>query len=244
VVIRKPSDLGYEDGKFTLPKLNIFEHIVKNEDLNVTVDGQMLLLPEIALSLNDRRTARRDSMNNRVDEGCMLVNGNNEQWLAWCDLNIESEMLKHGIKEAVEVKGSDKPEYKERMMIGFAKGQFRALVSKPSIAGWGLNFQSCHNMIFVGLSDSYEAFYQAVRRCYRFGQTNEVNVHIITSEAEGAVKANIERKERDANIMFDEMVKHTQKILTEEIHGTTKETIEYNPRIEMIIPEWIRSEVA
>lgn len=103
-----------------------------------------------------------------------------------------------------------------------------------------MNWQNCSNMIFVGLSDSYEMMYQAIRRCYRFGQDKEVNVHIVISEQEGAVKANIERKEKDYVKMFTEMVKHTHKILTEEIHGTIKESIEYNPQIEMIIPEWLR----
>jgi hypothetical protein len=241
VVIRKPSDLGYEDGKFTLPELKIYEHIVKSE--KKVESGQTSLIPEIAKTLSERRNARRLSLRNRVKKACSLANSNSEQWLVWCDLNAESEALAKEIIESYEVKGSDKPDYKEATMLGFAKGNLRALISKPTIAGWGLNFQTCHNMIFVGLSDSYEAFYQAVRRCYRFGQTKKVNVHIITSEAEGAVKVNIERKEKEANKMFDEMVKHTQKILTEEVHGTIKETIDYNPQIEMIIPEWIRSEV-
>jgi hypothetical protein len=240
VVITKPSDLGYEDDKFILPKLNIIEHIVKNEGFNSTSDGQMLLVPEVAQSLNDRRAARRDSMENRVSEASDLANSNNEQWLVWCDLNSESDSLKRVINGAVEVKGSDKNEHKESSMIEFASKNIRALTSKPSICGYGMNWQNCHNMIFVGLSDSWEMYYQAVRRCWRFGQDKEVNVHIVISEAEGAVKANIERKEKDAEKMISEMVKHTQDILTKEVHGTFKVTEGYKAEIEMILPKWLR----
>lgn len=104
-----------------------------------------------------------------------------------------------------------------------------------------LNWQNCHNMIFVGLSDSYEMMYQAVRRCWRFGQTQTVKVHIVTSEAEGAVKENIERKERQAERMTAEMVQHTKDILEQEIRGTVKVSIPYNPQVKMILPDWIRS---
>jgi SNF2 family DNA or RNA helicase len=126
-------------------------------------------------------------------------------------------------------------------MNRFTVGGIRTLVSKPSIAGFGLNWQNCHNMIFVGLSDSYEMMYQAIRRCWRFGQTHDVYVHIITSEAEGAVKENIDRKEKQSTFMVNEMVKHTKVILEEEIRGTTRQTIPYNPQVEMIIPDWLRS---
>ena len=235
VVITKPSDLGYSDEGFKLPKLNMHEILVKSPIS--TTDGQISLIPTLAQTLTDRRDARRNSIDNRVNAAVELIN--DEQWLIWCDLNVESEMLKKSIEGSVEVKGSDKDSHKEQSAISFSKGELKYMVSKPSLFGMGLNFQSCHNMIFVGLSDSYEQLYQAIRRCWRFGQTKDVNVYIITSEAEGAVKANIERKEKESASMINEMIQHTQKILTEEIHGSIRESIEYNPQIQMKLPKWI-----
>ena len=164
-----------------------------------------------------------------------------EQWIIWCDLNDESAMLTDMIAASVEVRGTDKPEEKASALRSFADGDIRYLVTKPSIAGFGMNWQQCHNMIFVGLSDSYEAMYQSIRRCYRFGQEHPVNVHIVTSAAEGAVKANVERKEAQATAMKQNMVQYTKEILTREIHGTERIVIPYDPAVEMQIPEWLRS---
>jgi hypothetical protein len=235
VVITKPSDLGYSDEGFELPPLNVTEIIVESplED----GEGQLSLLPTLANTLTERRQARRGSLDNRVEKAIDLIN--NEQWLLWCDLNIESDMLHKNIDGSVEVKGSDKDKHKVKSAVDFSNGDLRILVSKASIFGFGLNFQSCHNMVFVGLSDSYEQLYQAIRRCWRFGQTQPVNVYIITSESEGAVKNNIDRKERESEKMIVEMVKFTQEILTKEIHGSHSELILYNPQIEMKVPEWL-----
>lgn len=139
------------------------------------------------------------------------------------------------------MRGTDTPEYKSEMLNKFAVGEIRVLITKSLIAGYGMNFQSCHNMIFVGISDSWENYYQSVRRCWRYGQTETVNVHIITSEAEGAVKDNIERKEKQAQYMIQEMVKYTKNVLEEEIRGTVRISTPYNPRIEMELPIWIKS---
>ena len=107
------------------------------------------------------------------------------QFLVWCDLNDESVMLSSLIKDVVQVTGSDSDEHKENSLLDFAEGKIRVLVSKPKIAGWGLNLQNCHNQVFVGLSDSFEAMYHAVRRSYRFGQKEKVLIHIITHESRG-----------------------------------------------------------
>lgn len=237
VVLQKPSDLGYEDGDFTLPELNIHEVIVESPK------DPSCMFPKIAQTLHERRQARRDSLEKRVEKSSELANANDEQWVVWCDLNIESEKLTKAIDGAVEVKGPDKPEHKINTAIGFADGDIRTIVTKPSIFGWGLNWQHCNNMIFTGLSDSYEQFYQAVRRIWRFGQKETVNVYIVISEAEGAVKKNIQRKEKDTTKMMSEMVKHTQKILTEEIHGTIRETIEYHPTEKMELPKWLKEAI-
>jgi DNA modification methylase/superfamily II DNA or RNA helicase len=202
IAIRMPSDIGYSDDGFDLPPLRRHAHVVEGE----ATEG--MLFPVEAKSLMERRGARRASMDRRVKMCAEIVAEHpDDTWLIWCDLNAESEALTRAIPDAVEVKGADKPEYKEEMMLGFAAGNVRVLVSKPSICGFGMNFQTCHRMAFVGLSDSFEMLYQATRRCWRFGQTEPVDVHVITANTEGAVVRNIERKETQAAEMFDMITK-------------------------------------
>lgn len=236
-----PADLGYDNTGYILPKLNIHEITVKSKDLEDT-DGQMMLMAETCLSLNERRKARNDSLEDRVKAAAEIANNADGQVLVWCDLNRESEELTKAISSAVEVKGADTDEHKRESMIGFSKGEIKVLVSKPKIAGWGMNWQNCSKVIFVGLSDSFESYYQAVRRCWRFGQKNEVDVYIITSEKEGAVKENIERKQRDAQKMTAELVKHTKNILKSDIKSTVRMSETYYAFEKIIVPDWIRSE--
>lgn len=238
VVITKPSDLGYGDNNFKLPALNMIEH--KTQKDCHFIGEQVSLFAQTALSLVERRNARRETLSERVQITADIVNNSTEQFIVWCDLNAESEALKKAIAGSVEVKGSDKTDHKINSALDFASGKIRVIISKPSIFGWGINWQQCHNMCFVGLSDSYEQFYQAVRRCYRFGQTKEVNVHIVISEKEGAVLDNIKRKENQAEEMIREMVKYTHLVLEKEIRGITREVIGYNPQIKMILPQWLK----
>ena len=239
-VLQKPSDLGYDDAGYDLPPLTIQEHVVRSGSMEDD-DGQLLLAPQAKMSLLERRRARRDSLSARVKVAAdIAAQIPDEQLLVWCDLNAESEALQQAIAGAVEVKGSDHPKHKTDTMMGFSSGSVRALVSKPSIAGWGMNWQNCRHMVFVGLSDSFEAYYQALRRCWRFGQKHPVYAHLVVSEAEGAVRANIERKQREAERMTRELVKHTQKILTADIRQTTKITEIYQATAKMAVPDWLR----
>lgn len=203
VALRKPSDLGYDDGLFILPPCNINQVTV---DLDAFQAGMLFAVE--AVGLEEQRAARRASMADRVAACAEMVNSSNEPWLVWCDLNDESAMLARAIPDAVEVKGSDSPEHKEDAMLGFSDGRYRVIITKPSIAGFGMNWQHCSHVAFVGLSHSYEQYYQAIRRCWRFGQENPVNVNVITSTAEGSVVANIEWKEKQAMEMYDNIVKH------------------------------------
>jgi len=166
----------------------------------------MALFAMEARTLSDQRQVRKASLQMRVAAAAQLANSNTEQWLIWCDLNDESKALTAAIDGAVEVSGSDSDEHKRQSAIDFQDGNIRVLVSKPSIFGFGLNFQGCHNVAFVGLSHSYEAFYQAIRRCWRFGQQKPVNAHIIYDVAEGRVIDNIRRKEADSIAMAQNMV--------------------------------------
>lgn len=237
VVLTSPADLGYSGEGYNLPQLNTVEHLV--EPGTKSMDGNLTLLTKTAQTLSERREARRNSLDERCEEAAEIVKTDAGQWLVWCDLNDESSKLKSLIPGAVEIRGSDTPQDKADRLRGFTDDSIRVLVTKPSIAGFGLNWQGCHNMIFVGLSDSYEMMYQAIRRCYRFGQANTVNVHIVTSTAEGAVRENIERKDRQRADMTAKMVRHTKEILRKEIRGTTRDVIEYNPQVEMKIPAWL-----
>ena len=235
VMLTKPSDLGYVDDKYNLPPLRIHQITVKVES-----PTESLFAVE-AQTLQERQAARRDSIDDRVKACANIVNQSDEPWLIWCNLNSESEALKHAIIGSVDVKGSDSPEHKEKSLLGFIDGDIKKMVTKASIAGFGLNFQICSKMAFVGLSDSFEQYYQAVRRCWRFGQTSPVDVYVITAETEGAVVANIERKEREFETMLSGMIAATQEITRKNIRGTTKDTTKYNPTVEMTIPDWIRS---
>ena len=222
VMIQKPSDIGYDDGDFMLPDLKIHQSVVETTPTN----GEYLFAME-AQTLQERIGARRDSIADRVVKCAELVNDSKESWLIWCNLNNESAALAKAIDGAVEVKGSDKHEHKESAMMGFSSGDVRILVTKPSIAGFGMNWQHCHNVAFVGLSDSYEQFYQAIRRCWRFGQQSNVNCHIITADTEGSVVKNIQRKEMDAARMAENMVKNMSDLNSENIKGTRRTMNEY-----------------
>ncbi len=216
VTMRKPSDLGYDDNGFTLPELRI--HQIRVESNN---NGGHLFPMEVA-TLQERIQARRDTVDARVKACSELVNGDQTEWLIWCNLNKESTGIAKSIKGAVEITGSDKPDVKSSRMIDFTNGKIKKLVTKPSIAGFGMNWQHCSKMAFVGLSDSYEQFYQAVRRCWRFGQSDPVDVYVITADIEGAIVKNIERKEKDANLMAESMVKHMADINKANIKGTRR----------------------
>lgn len=233
VCVRNPSDLGYSTDGYNLPKLNLIKEIVKSDP------AEYELVARRAETLSERREARKESMMDRIDRARELVESSDESWLIWCDYNIESTTLAKTIPDSVEVVGSDNPEYKAQTAIDFANGEIRALVSKPSIYGFGMNFQNCHNMIFCGISDSYEQFYQAVRRCWRYGQEHDVNVHIITSERELNVLENIERKQKQMDVMQSNMVELMHDVTMSEIKHTTRITTEYRPQIEMEVPEWI-----
>lgn len=227
VFINNPECLGYPGEGYNLPPLNIIEHIV---------DGEEPI--QESLSLMERRQARKDSLDLRVAKAAEIANSLDSQVLVWCDLNAESEALTKAIDGAVEVCGSDKPKHKSDSMLGFSQGEVKALVTKPSIAGWGMNWQNCSNMIFVGLSDSYEQYYQAVRRCWRFGQNKPVNVHIVISAKEGCVKENIERKQSDALKMQLAMIEYTKEITKKELQTTKRIDTPYRPEVKMVLPEW------
>jgi len=234
VILTKPSDLGYTDNGFNLPKLNTHSIVIKS---NKPADGY--LFPMVAQTLQERRSARQSSIDERVSKCAEIVNSTSEPFIVWCNLNKESELLAKAITGAKEIRGCHDNDYKEKTMLEFSDGFLRVLVTKPSISGHGMNWQHCSNMTFVGLSDSFEQYFQAVRRCWRFGQKKDVNVYIITSDLEGAVVDNINRKEQKAMQMIDELVKYTKDIISENIKSTRRMQSYYKPSQQIIIPEWL-----
>lgn len=232
MMIKNPSDLGFDGIKFILPELNIESIIIEGEP-----DPESLFV-EYAETLSERREARKKSLDERVRKTAQIAS-KSDQCLIWCDYNDESTALKKAIQGSVEVKGSDTSEHKEKAMIGFGKGEVKYLISKPSICGFGMNWQNCHDMIFCGLSDSYEQFYQAIRRCYRFGQTQEVNVHVIISEKEMNVLNNIKQKQADHERMSKEMIEIISENAIAELHNYERKQTDYLPDQDMQVPEWL-----
>ena len=237
---KRPQDLGYAEEGYELPELRIHEETVESTSTEL-IDGQMMMFAPVGKTLLERRSARRNSLLDRVNRAAEIANATKEQVLVWCDLNSESKALTEAIRDAVEVEGSMSLEEKEKGITGFLTGENRVLVSKPSIAGFGINAQNAHIEIFVGLSDSFEAYYQAVRRCWRFGQDKPVDVYIIISDAEGAVKENIQRKQRDAERMTDELIGFTREFLKSDLKQTKRDVDEYYAFEQMEVPEWLKT---
>jgi superfamily II DNA or RNA helicase len=235
-MVRKPSDLGFDDSAYALPPLHLHEHTVSTE---MPLNG-MLFAAE-AQTLSERRDARRMSVDDRVRDCASIVNQDkNEPWVVWCDLNAEGDALTKAIDGAVQIAGADSVEVKEQRLADFAAGKFRVLVSKPSICGFGLNWQHSARMAFVGVTDSFEAYYQAVRRCWRFGQKRDVHVHVFASSSEGAVVANLKRKERDATAMAESLSQETRDAVMQEVTGTTRQTNIHNASKRVTVPAFLK----
>lgn len=199
---RRPSDLGFSDAGYELPPLHIEAEYVKAE---ITPGEGQLFAADLG-GVSGRSKVRRQTMDARVERAAELADDGN-QWIIWTGLNPEADACAKAIDGAVNVEGSWTPEAKAEALEAFQDGELRVLVTKPKIAGFGMNFQNCSRMAFVGLSDSYEAYYQAVRRCWRFGQTEPVNAHIVLSEIESQIATNVRRKETESARMVESLVR-------------------------------------
>lgn len=204
--IKKPSDLGYEDDGFVLPGLNIIPHFIESDYCPA---GQLFFTT--LKGITNRLEIRRKTIKERTQWAADIINTSDEAWLIWCGLNEESKLARQLIPDGVEVKGADSLERKIENIESFKSGDTRVLITKTKIAGFGMNFQHCHNVLFLGLNDSWEAYYQAIRRCYRFGQKHQVNVHIILSEQERGIFDNIMKKERQALAMSANLIDNVQQ---------------------------------
>ena len=220
VCLNNPEDLGFDGSKFILPPISINPLIVHSEFKR---EGELFFTG--LKGIGDRIHIRKGTVEDRVSSIIELIENSNEQWLLWCGLNNESDMLHRKLNgRSVNVQGSDSLEKKEKDIFGFIDGNHQVLVVKPRIAGFGMNFQNVHNMAFIGLSDSYESYYQCIRRSWRFGQKEPVNVVICITDTEQEIFENVKRKEKEARNLSTELIKNIEEFERIEIGMTeTKE---------------------
>lgn len=203
LAIRRPSDMGHSDAGYDLPGLNVIPHLIE-----VPIEAEGQLFPTDLGGVGGRAKVRQETLPARCERAAKLVlEEPDEPWLIWCGLNAEAQTLANLIPGAVNVDGSWSPEDKAQALLDFADGKIARLITKPSIAAMGLNWQHCARMVFVGLSDSYEQYYQSIRRCYRYGQTRVVDAHIVLSELESQIATNVARKEREASTITAQLVR-------------------------------------
>lgn len=231
--VMKPSDLGYSDEGYDLPPLNLIEHIVQ-VDQSTATEGMLFRVPD--MSATGLHKEMRLTCEERARKCAELVwEQKHEPWLILCNTNYEAEAIKREIVDVVEVRGSDPAEEKEEILEGFATGKVQKMLSKPSICGFGMNYQHCRNMAFVGLSYSFEALFQTIRRCWRFGQTMPVNAHIIIAETEGAVLKSIKRKEAQ----YEELQREMNAAMRDEQLNARHASKRYDHLKRMEIPKWL-----
>ena len=239
IMLQNPRDLGFCGDDYDLPKLHKIQHTVDVEYTGNIDTGT--LFPVEARGLGERLKARRATYLERCKKAAQVVSEKpSDYWVVWCNLNDESDLLAKLIPNSKQVTGSMKDTDKEKTLESFQNGEFKVLISKPSICGFGLNFQHCSNTAFVGLNDSFEQVYQAIRRFWRFGQKNEVYAHFIASEIEGAVVQNLKRKELQAEHMMSMMVNHMADLNASNIRGAIRDTTNYKPQEKMELPTWMK----
>ena len=192
-----------------------------------------------ARTMLERRRVRKETIQVRCEQTAKIINATDDQWVVWCGLNPEGDILAKMIDGAKQISGSTDNDTREKLLLGFADGSVKRLVTKASISGFGMNWQHCHKMAFVGLSDSWEQLYQATRRIWRFGQKKNVDAHIIIEEREGAVLKNIKRKDRQAKHMAKSMITHMKDLVKSEIRNAVEKPKIEQPKIKMEIPTWI-----
>ena len=246
IACRHPRDLGFRQDGYDLPPLSIHDHLIET---GWTAEGE-LFTPRLE-GITQRASVRKDTLDARVRAAIDLICSEpGEQWIVWTGRNDESTAMAEGVADALpgatvaEVVGADDADYKAEQLAAFAAGGVQVLVTKPSIAGAGLNFQTCARMVFVGLGDSYEQYYQAIRRCWRFGQGRPVDVHIVVSDAEAVIVQNVRAKESVARATTDGLIAAIAAENRRELYAGTSKGDSYEPTRTLTLPDWIRSAAA
>lgn len=230
IMLNKPQDIGFTMDGYNLPSLNLEEKQVKTTKRD---NGQ--LFNDMAISATNFNQELKLTKIERIEEAVSIINSKpDENFIIWVKQNEEGETLKKLLPDAVEVKGSDSPEYKEKMLLGFANNEFRILITKTKIASFGMNYQNCRNQIFASLDFSFEGLYQAIRRSYRFGQKQEVNIYLITTDTMANVKQSIDTKQRQFEIMQNEM----SLAINENLMGNSLQVGSYDT--EEVSNEWYK----
>lgn len=239
VCIETPADIGFDGSGYILPPLNEIDEIVQSDILSE--DFEDGFFREINMSATGYHAEKRKTLENRCKRTAELTENIREQVVVWCGMNDEADLLKKLIHNSVEIRGSDTAAKKERAALDFVNGDIRVLISKPSIFGYGLNFQNCHNTIFCGMDYSFENYYQAVRRFHRFGQKNTVNVYRVIGSTELDILNTVNRKSALKTEMAESMARAMSAMQTENIHG--REFSLDLKRQEISAPDWLRSVV-
>ncbi len=234
IMARTPADLGFNDPGYDLPPLNLHKIILDDDTIQ---DGFLFAMP--ANTLSEQRKVKRDSMNDRVAAAAKIANRLKTPCVVWGELNPECDMLEKAIKQCVQVAGKDPREVKEKRLMDFAEGRVKDLVSKLDIAGFGMNFQHCHNQVFMNLSHSWERFHQGISRSLRFGQLSAVDIWLILTRAEAPILESIQDKQRGADTMAARMVEQMHDTMIANLGGTVKHKDPYNPQVKMEIPKWV-----
>jgi hypothetical protein len=244
IACRTPDDLGFDGAAYQLPELSIVDHLIPTD---WAAEGE-LFTPRLE-GVSQRAQVRRETLEARVEAALDLLRAEPEaQWLCWCGLNTEADSIQSGVKAALpdanvaEVSGSDDPDLKAESLLAFSRGEVQVLVTKPSLAGFGLNFQACARMVFIGLSDSYELYYQAIRRCYRFGQHRPVHAHIVLADVEKPIVANVRAKERTAAATTSGLVAAIAEQNRRELFAGTSKADDFTPTMPLTVPEWLTTE--
>jgi hypothetical protein len=235
VYIRKPSDLGFDDGEFQLPRLTISQETVQAD-----WKPEGMLFNAGLGGIGDRREARRETMQQRIDRAATIIRASGEQWLVWCGLNDEGDGLEEALgDDCVQIAGCDDDDDKISKERRWRSGEVRTLITKAKIFGFGMNWQHCHKQLFLGIGDSYEQYYQSIRRCWRFGQKRDVEAVIVVSDAEQQVADNVRRKELDAIELATRIVEHAKDAMRAEVCGAESEKKTYQPTKTMKLPGFL-----
>ena len=234
ISMKRPSDLGYDDDGFILPELTIKPEFMEVE---IKTEGSLFFMG--LKGIGDRAQVRKNTLDVRLNKCRDLLLNSDEQWIVWCGLDAESHAVKKLSDDIVEVCGKDTPEFKAQAFEDFQDGKYRILTTKPRVGGFGMNFQNAHNMIFLGLNDSFEQYYQCIRREYRYGQKHPVNVYVVISTVEQEILNNVLRKERMAAELHNELVVEVRDYERNELKGEKcHDTYGYNQ--EMRLPHWLK----
>lgn len=233
--VSRPSDLGYPDEGFALPELRLIREMVET-DRSVNTGGALFRMPE--MSATSYHAEKRMTIAERAARIAALIAAEpHEAWLVWCDTDYEADAIREAVPSLVEVRGSQSSDEKERRLLAFSDGASPHLLTKPKIAGHGMNWQHCARIAFAGLSFSYEQFYQAVRRCWRFGQTRPVHVHICMAETELALWDVISRKQNDHDVMKSAMFDAVRRARS----ASAAVRVAYNPNHRGALPQWLQA---